>query len=183
MRGRLTQESVLRALQLPIADPLAEVVAVALLAPLLLSIAIWNGFPLIFYDTGAYILQGLGREFVVERSPVYSLFLSYGGGGKSLWLIAIVQVLLTAFVMVESARCVAPKMGIAAFAGHAGFLSAIEFRLQVCPGHRIALVDRNLEPDLIFIMDIPASFEQSRVDQLSPRRCLIRMKHRRIPLH
>lgn len=117
MRGRLTQESVLRALQLPIADPLAEVVAVALLAPLLLSIAIWNGFPLIFYDTGAYILQGLGREFVVERSPVYSLFLSYGGGGKSLWLIAIVQVLLTAFVMVESARCVAPKMGIAAFAG------------------------------------------------------------------
>ena len=116
MRGGLTRESIFRALQLPVADPLAEMLAIVLLVPLLLSVAIWNGFPLIFYDTGAYILQGLGREFVVERSPVYSLFLSYGGGGKSLWLIAVIQAFLTAFVIVETARCVAPKMGIAIFA-------------------------------------------------------------------
>ena len=24
-----------------------------------LSVALWNGFPLIFYDTGAYVLEGL----------------------------------------------------------------------------------------------------------------------------
>ncbi|HEY2033770.1 MAG TPA: hypothetical protein VGH02_08800 [Rhizomicrobium sp.] len=117
MRGELTQESVLRALRLPIADPLMEAFAIVLLVPLFLSVAIWNGFPIIYYDTGAYILQGLGRHFVVERSPVYSLFLSYGGGSRSLWLIAIIQAVLTAFVIVETARCVAPKMGIAAFAG------------------------------------------------------------------
>jgi hypothetical protein len=52
---------------------------------------------------------------LVERSPVYSLFLSYGGGAKSLWLIAGFQAFLTAFVIVETARCVAPRMGIGAF--------------------------------------------------------------------
>ncbi|HEY8950911.1 MAG TPA: hypothetical protein VIM56_18650 [Rhizomicrobium sp.] len=116
MRGP-TRESVFRALRLPIADACAETAACVLLVPLLLSVAIWNGFPLIFYDTGAYILQGLGRVFVVERSPVYSLFLGFGGGGKSLWLIAIIQAALSAFVIVETARCVAPKMRVAAFAG------------------------------------------------------------------
>ncbi|HSM95619.1 MAG TPA: hypothetical protein VLT91_06230 [Rhizomicrobium sp.] len=116
MRGGTTQESVLRILRLPIASPFVELPVIVLLVPLLLGVAIWNGFPLIFYDTGAYILQGLGRHFVVERSPVYSLFLSYGGGGTSLWRIAIIQAFLSAFVIVETARCVAPKMGVAAFA-------------------------------------------------------------------
>ena len=118
-------ESVLRALRTPIADWRAEFFAVVLFVPMLLGVAIWNGFPLIFYDTGAYILQGLGREFVVERSPVYSLFLSYGGGGKSLWLIAIVQAVLTAFVVVETARCVAPRMSIAALVGIAAALVVV----------------------------------------------------------
>ena len=111
------QESVLRALRTPIARPSAEWTAVVVLIPLLLSVAIWNGFPLIFYDTGAYVLQGLGRELVVERSPVYSLFLDYGGGAISLWFIAIIQAGLTSFAVVECARCVAPAMGIGKFLG------------------------------------------------------------------
>jgi hypothetical protein len=113
----VARESVVDAVRSPIANPLAEAAACILLVPMLLSVAIWNGFPLIFYDTGAYILQGLGREFVVERSPVYSLFLGYGGGGKSLWLIAIIQAALTAFVIVETARCVAPRMRVGVFVG------------------------------------------------------------------
>ena len=58
------QDSAVRVLRIPIADSRAEIFAVLLFVPLLLSVAIWNGFPLIFYDTGAYILQGLGRVFV-----------------------------------------------------------------------------------------------------------------------
>jgi hypothetical protein len=112
---RFARDRVLEVLRTPIAAPAAEAAAISLLLPLLLSVALWNGFPLIFYDTGAYLLQGLGRVFVVERSPVYSLFLDYGGGGISLWRVAIIQAILTGFVIVETARCVAPKMGIAAF--------------------------------------------------------------------
>src|SRR5882757_7417905 len=37
--------------------------AVAVLSLMLLSVAIWNRFPLIFYDTGGYVLEGLGHVF------------------------------------------------------------------------------------------------------------------------
>jgi hypothetical protein len=44
----------------PLSDIVAETVAVLALCPVLLAIALWNRFPIIFYDTGAYVLQGLG---------------------------------------------------------------------------------------------------------------------------
>ncbi|HUO93534.1 MAG TPA: hypothetical protein VMU22_11455 [Rhizomicrobium sp.] len=96
------------------ADSRAEAVAILALVPLSLAVAFWNGFPIIFYDTGAYLLEGLGRVFLAERSPVYSLFLDYGGARASLWLIALVQAAATAFVMVETARALAPRMTLAA---------------------------------------------------------------------
>ncbi|HEY1632245.1 MAG TPA: hypothetical protein VGF56_13090 [Rhizomicrobium sp.] len=99
----------------PLSQPRAEGAAVLLAIPILLSIAIWNRFPLIFYDTGAYILQGLGGAFVEERSPVYSLFLPATGGFLSLWLVAIAQAAMTAFVMVETARALAPRATLPVF--------------------------------------------------------------------
>ena len=45
---------------------------VGILSLMFLGIAFWNGFPVIFYDTGAYVLEGLGHVFLVERSPVYA---------------------------------------------------------------------------------------------------------------
>ena len=50
-----------------------EWIAIVCLAPLLLVIAFWNGFPIIYYDTGAYIFEGLGGDFIPERAAVYSL--------------------------------------------------------------------------------------------------------------
>ena len=96
-----------------ITEPRSEGIAVAVLCPLLLTIAFWNGFPLIFYDTGAYIFQSFADRFVPERSPVFSLFVRFAGGGVSLWLVAAVQVLLVSFVIVETARAVVPKMTLA----------------------------------------------------------------------
>jgi hypothetical protein len=98
------------ALRLPLANPVWEAVATFALCPLLLAAALWNGFPLIFYDTGAYMLQSFGDKFVPERSPVFSLFLKYGGGGESLWLLVILQALMVAFVMVETARMLVPRI-------------------------------------------------------------------------
>ena len=92
-----------------------ECTAIVLIMPMLLLVAFWNGFPLIYYDTGAYILEGLGRHFLVERSPVYSLFLRFGGAGHSLWIIVAIQAVATAFVLVECVRCVAPRLGLISF--------------------------------------------------------------------
>lgn len=93
-----------RARALSLAEPAGEAAAIFLLCPVLLAIAFWNGFPLIFYDTGAYVLEGLGHVFVPERAPVYSLLLLYTGAAASLWFVAWLQALLTSIVMVETAR-------------------------------------------------------------------------------
>jgi hypothetical protein len=96
----------------PISHPFWEVASIVLLCPILLSVAAWNGFPIIFYDTGAYMLQGLGLVFVAERSPVYSLFLREMGGATSLWLVAIAQCAIVGFVMTEFARAVRPMLSL-----------------------------------------------------------------------
>lgn len=105
------------AASLPLSDVRAEAIAILALIPITLGVALWNGFPIIFYDTGAYLLEGLGRVFLPERSPVYSLLLDFGGARLSLWLIAMLQAAATAFIMVETVRAVAPRMSLAAMLG------------------------------------------------------------------
>ena len=109
-RRNETRRAFARAWRLPIVQPAWEAAAIAVLCPILLVAAFWNGFPLMFYDTGAYIFEGFANRFVPERSPVYSLFLWSAGAAVSVWLVAIVQAILTAFVIVETARVVAPRM-------------------------------------------------------------------------
>jgi hypothetical protein len=97
-----------------VAEPGAEISLFLCLTPLLLAAAFWNGFPLIYYDTGAYVLEGLGGQFIEERSPVYSLFLWIGGAGASLWLIVLIQSALMSFAMTEAMRAVAPRLPLVA---------------------------------------------------------------------
>lgn len=94
-----------------------ELAAIVLLCPILLHAALWNGFPFLFFDTGAYVLEGFGRVFVPERSPVYSLFLHYVMGRQNLWFVAIAQCLLVGFVLVEFARAVRPRTSLWAMLG------------------------------------------------------------------
>lgn len=96
----------------PLSRPGNEVAAIALLMPVLMLAAVVNGFPIIFYDTGAYVLQGFERIFIAERSPVYSLFLDYAGGQLSLWYVALLQCAIVAFAVVEFARALKPDLSL-----------------------------------------------------------------------
>lgn len=89
---------------------LKSVLAIGLVALMLLGVAIWNGFPVVFYDTGAYLVEGLQGAFLVERSPVYSLFLAVTGSAWSLWPVVILQSLLTATMLWEVARIEVPRL-------------------------------------------------------------------------
>ncbi|MBV8978655.1 MAG: hypothetical protein JO261_15625 [Alphaproteobacteria bacterium] len=95
---------------MPLSRLPAEMLAVALLTGLFLLAALGNGFPIIFYDTGAYVLEGFAHVFIAERAPVYSLFLKYAGGPQSLWYVAIAQCAIVAFVAVEFARALKPAL-------------------------------------------------------------------------
>lgn len=98
--------------RLHLGKPAAEWMAIAVITPLLLVVAFWNGFPLIFYDTGAYVVEGLGRHFLAERSPVYSFFLDFAGARSSLWIIVFIQALATSYLIVVTARLLVPTVSI-----------------------------------------------------------------------
>jgi hypothetical protein len=102
---------------LPLDRPRNEIAAIMALCPILMLAALCNGFPIIFYDTGAYILEGFGHVFIAERSPVYALFLKYAGGPQSLWYVAVVQCLIVAFAMTELARALKPQLSLWALLG------------------------------------------------------------------
>jgi hypothetical protein len=99
-------------LHAPLSSLWAEVLAILLLTPLFLYAAAWNGFPFMFFDSGAYVLEGFAKVFVPERSAVYSLFLRYVHGRESLWYAAWVQSALTAFAVTEFARALWPRTSL-----------------------------------------------------------------------
>lgn len=102
-----------RIAKLAVSDTWGEQVATLLLVPMLLWAAFWNGFPIIYYDTGAYVLEGLALHFLPERSPVYSLFLRFGGAAVSLWFVVVIQAVFAAFLVVQTVRAVAPRLPVA----------------------------------------------------------------------
>jgi hypothetical protein len=148
--------------RLAVADAWGEWTATILLVPLLLAVVIWNGFPIIYYDTGAYLLEGLGLHFLPERSPVYSLFLRFGGAAVSLWLIVIVQAVLAALMMAETARAIAPRLPVAVLV-LAGALLAIGTGLPWYVGQ--------VEPDCFTALVVLALYLVAfRAEQLGPWR-------------
>src|SRR5437868_3201794 len=82
----------------------------AILGLMFLSVALWNGFPLIFYDTGAYVLEGLGHIFLVERAPIYAELLFLAGARFSLWPIVVLQALMTSAMILAVARAEVPGL-------------------------------------------------------------------------
>src|SRR5437868_502886 len=117
----------------------------AILSLMFLSVAVWNGFPLIFYDTGAYVLEGLGHVFLVERAPVYAELLFLAGARFSLWPIVILQALMTAYMILEVARIEAPELTLRG-------LMAIGAALSLFTG--IAWYVGQVEPDIFTPMVI-----------------------------
>ncbi len=61
--------------------------------------AFWNGYPLVFADTGTYLGQTLLRYLGWDRPPFYSLFLLATSGRASLFLPVAAQALLTAWLL------------------------------------------------------------------------------------
>jgi hypothetical protein len=127
--------------------------------------AVWNGFPLVFYDTGAYLVEGLQGAFLVERSPVYSLFLAASGSAFSLWPVIVLQSLLTAYVLWEVARIELPRLS-------QGQFCVIGLVLTLFTG--IAWYTGQVEPDCMTALVVLGSYLLLfRSESLGRRRALM----------
>jgi hypothetical protein len=86
--------------------PIAWISALIASVVIVLAPAVWNGFPFMFYDTGAFIDLAMQGGFSPERSAFYALFLSSFWPHLSLWPAMVGQVTITVLVMAEFARIV-----------------------------------------------------------------------------
>src|SRR5215203_7064900 len=71
----------------------AVVATLMLVAP-----ALWNGYPLLQYDTGGYLARWYEGYLVPSRSTVFGLYLHFGQG-SSFWINLGIQALATLWIL------------------------------------------------------------------------------------
>src|SRR5262245_28122995 len=72
--------------------------AAAVAVLLLLAPALWNGFPLLQYDTGGYLARWYEGHLEESRSTVYGLYL-VATARPAFWPAVTIQALLTVWVL------------------------------------------------------------------------------------
>jgi hypothetical protein len=98
--------------------------AVPAAAALLLWPALWNGYPIVFADTGTYLSQAIRLYAGWDRPVFYSLFMLPLHLTITVWPVVVAQALLAAWVLRLVCRALAPGMSGIAFVGGVGLLSA-----------------------------------------------------------
>ncbi len=75
-----------------------------MLALVLMAPAFYNGYPLVFADTGTYILSGMDVELPYDRPLMYGLFVNLSSLHYSLWLTVFFQCLIVSFTIKHTIR-------------------------------------------------------------------------------
>jgi hypothetical protein len=79
-------------------DALSVWIAVIVIPLFLIAPALWNGYPLLQWDTGGYLARWYEGYLVPSRSTVFGLFLHFGEG-SGFWLNLGVQALATLWIL------------------------------------------------------------------------------------
>lgn len=115
--------------QKPLAAPISpslrwSLVSSVIVFALMLAPAVWNGFPLLQYDTGGYIARWYEGYLVPSRSTTYGLFLT-GTEGFDFWPAIIIQSALTVWVVTLSLRAFGVAEGLRRRVAIFAILSAV----------------------------------------------------------
>lgn len=79
---------------------------------LLMAAGLYNHFPLVNPDTGAYIYNGFSGTFPKDRPICYSWFLRASSMDRSLWLVVLWQCLICSSLIVAFIKQVFPKLHV-----------------------------------------------------------------------
>jgi hypothetical protein len=77
--------------------------------------AVWNGYPIVFADTGTYLSQAIHLYAGWDRPVFYSLFLLPLHWTVTLWPVVVVQALLTAWILWLVCRVLVPNLSAGVF--------------------------------------------------------------------
>ena len=81
-----------------VADPAWAWTSAVTIPVMLLAPALWNGYPLLQWDTGGYLARWYEGYLVPSRSTVFGLYLHFGEG-SSFWLDLGIQALATLWIL------------------------------------------------------------------------------------
>ena len=130
--------------------PGSQIPAIVLAAILLAWPSMWNGYPLVFSDTGTYLSQAIHHYLGWDRPAIYSLFLYPLHFQFSLWPVVAAQALLTACTLHLTRRVLWPQ-------APDWFLPAAAFGLAVCtslPWHVSQVMPDVFTPLLVIAMTL-----------------------------
>src|SRR5215470_4329259 len=85
------------------ADTLSVWIAAILIPLFLIAPVLWNGYPLLQWDTGGYLARWYEGYLVPSRSTVFGLYLHFGEG-SDFWLNVAVQALATLWILQMTLR-------------------------------------------------------------------------------
>ncbi len=85
-------------------------IAILLAAALLLWPAVWNGYPIVFADTGTYLSQAIHRYAGWDRPIFYSLFMLPLHATTTVWPVVVTQALIAAYVLHLVCRVLLPAL-------------------------------------------------------------------------
>ncbi len=74
--------------------------------------AIWNGFPLVYSDTGAYLATAFEGKVPMARPTGYGLFIRYSAMGGHIWWPIFAQGLLMAGLLMRTVRVALPSADV-----------------------------------------------------------------------
>jgi hypothetical protein len=98
---------------------------VVLAVPLLLWPALWNGYPIVFADTGTYLSQAIHHYAGWDRPVFYSLFMLPLHATVTVWPVVIMQALIAAYVLHLVCRVLLPTLPAALFVAGVAALSLL----------------------------------------------------------
>ena len=87
-----------------------SVMAVLALAIALMLPALWNGFPVLYFDTVDYVSMGFTWKLPVYRTAGYGFLALAGWAAHTIWATLILQAVIAAYVLFESWRLLAPEL-------------------------------------------------------------------------
>src|ERR1700753_2726157 len=93
-RSRITTQT----LRARAADPVWVWISAVAIPLMLIAPALWNGYPLLQWDTGGYLARWYEGYLVPSRSTVFGLYLHFGEG-SSFWLNVALQALATLWIL------------------------------------------------------------------------------------
>src|ERR1700684_4695674 len=78
---------------------LSQLLTFGIAVYIMLWVAVFNGYPIVFDDTGEYLVDSFSLAQSPYRSIIYSIFIRLVSWGMTPWLVVLAQCAITIYVL------------------------------------------------------------------------------------